>query len=144
MRILLLGCVFLASGLARADLIIPAQQACREKKVGDTCDVGSTCQSLGFSCQAGICRQHDAEDACRAAGCRWEEGLTCQAAATTPTSATPTSTSAPTTSTAPPMTPSSCAQSNLAGAFPGLLAALLLARRSRSVRGKAVGHPIKA
>jgi hypothetical protein len=113
-----------ASSMARADIIVPEQQACRDKKVGDACD-GGTCQSDGFSCQAGSCRQHGDEGACRSNGCNWVEGLSCQ---TAPTPApTPTPTPAPTPAAAPeapkPSTPS-C--TSMAGDVPLLAAVVLL------------------
>ena len=106
-----------ASSMARADIIVPEQQACRDKKVGDACD-GGTCQSDGFSCQAGSCRQHGDEGTCRTNGCNWVEGMSCK---TAPTPA-PTPVAAP---EAPkPTTSSSC--TSMAGDVPLLAAVVLL------------------
>jgi hypothetical protein len=124
------------SSMARADIIVPEQQACRDKKVGDACD-GGTCQSDGFSCQAGACRRHDDEAACRADGCSWVEGLSCKAAATppAPTPPPPTTTTTTTTTTAQipePVAPSSCAMAGGETGFGAALLGLLLARRRRA------------
>jgi len=119
--------------MARADIIVPEQQACRHKKVGDACD-GGTCQSDGFSCQAGSCRRHDDEAACRADGCSWVEGLSCKAAAAPTPTPTPTP-PAPTTTTAQipePVAPSSCAMAD-GSTIGAALLGLLLVRRRRSV-----------
>lgn len=126
------------SSTARADIIVPEQQACRDKKVGDACD-GGTCQSDGFSCQAGACRRHDDEAACRADGCSWVEGLSCKAAATppapapAPTPTTQTTTETTTTTQVPePVAPSSCAMAGGDAGFGAAVLGLLLARRRRS------------
>jgi MYXO-CTERM domain-containing protein len=125
------------SSMARADIIVPEQQACRDKKVGDACD-GGICQSDGFSCQAGSCRRHDDETACRADGCSWVEGLSCKAAATPPaptptTETTTTKTTTTTTTQVPePVAPSSCAMAGGEAGFGAALLGLLLARRRRS------------
>ena len=112
-----------ASSMARADIIVPEQQACRDKKVGDACD-GGTCQSDGFSCQAGSCRQHGDEGACRSNGCNWVEGLSCKTAPTP----TPATRPAPTPA-ATPESPSSSSSSSSCAVVTGdthLLAALML------------------
>jgi hypothetical protein len=119
------------SSMARADIIVPEQQACRDKKVGDACD-GGTCQSDGFSCQAGSCRRHDDETACRADGCSWVEGLSCKAAATMPPAPTPAPTTTTTGQTPEPVAPSSCAMAGGEAGFGAVLLSLLLARRRRS------------
>jgi MYXO-CTERM domain-containing protein len=108
-----------ASSMARADIIVPERQACRDQKVGDACD-GGTCQSDGFSCQAGSCRQHGDEGACRSNGCSWVEGLSCKTAPT-PSPATPL---APTPA-ATPESPSSSSCAVVTGDT-HLLAALML------------------
>lgn len=64
---------------AHADIVIPEQQACRGRSVGDSCGAGKTCHLDGFSCQAGSCRAHDDRESClKAGGCSWEPSITCR------------------------------------------------------------------
>lgn len=122
----ILASLFLG-GVARADLVVPERDACDGKKVGDACD-GGACVSAGFECQAGSCRRHGDEAACRADGCSWEEQLVCRPAALAPAPA-PASTPTPAT------VPGGCAAAST-GDVGALLAAATLAlgwRRRRSV-----------
>jgi len=110
---------------ALADVVIPERDACRGKAIGDACD-GGTCASAGFSCEAGSCRRHGDQEACRKDGCDWRELVECL-----PSSA----------KTAPPLAPTtpqqagaaSCAAAGTsvgAWAFVGVRA---LARRRQTV-----------
>jgi hypothetical protein len=120
----------LCADTARADIVVPERDACSGKKVGDACD-GGTCVSAGFECQAGSCRRHGDEAACRADGCSWEEQIVC-APAPTATSTTPDP--ATTTTTPAPVTPpggcgAGCSASGLE--LGGVAALLALLRRRR-------------
>jgi hypothetical protein len=131
--------VFVTAALAplgaRADLIVPARAACDGKKVGDACD-GGICQSEGYECQAGACRQYGSQDECAKNGCSWVEELRC-APAPAPAASTPTAAPTATTSTTtPPATeapqaapPASCAASPASWASVALAGLLLLRRR---------------
>jgi uncharacterized protein (TIGR03382 family) len=136
LRTTLLLASLLLGGAARADLVVPEEVACNGKKAGDTCD-GGTCMSAGFECQAGSCRRHGDEAACRADGCSWEEQLLCRPAAPAPTPApAPSSTPAPTPTPTPTPTPvpGGCAATT-ADDVGALLAVAVLAlgwRRRRS------------
>jgi uncharacterized protein (TIGR03382 family) len=115
---------------AHADIVVPERAACNGKKAGDACD-GGTCVSAGFECQAGSCRRHGDEAACRADGCSWEEQLVCRPAAPAPAPApAPSSTPSP----APSPVPGGCAATtaNDVGALLAVAALALGWRRRRS------------
>jgi hypothetical protein len=115
-----------AAGSASADIVIPEQAACEDKRAGDPCGDGGVCASDGFSCQAGACRRHADESACRSdEGCSWQESLRCQS----PTAPAP-------TPTPPTTTPTTTTERTGCAAIDGtsglaLLAALCVRRRRR-------------
>jgi hypothetical protein len=116
-----------AAGSASADVVIPEQAACEDKRAGDPCGDGGVCASDGFSCQAGACRRHADERACRSdEGCRWQESLRCQSP--TAPAPTPTPTTPPTAATTPER--SGCATIDGTSGL-ALLAALCVRRRRR-------------
>ena len=122
------------AGAAHADIVVPAQAACTGKKPGDACD-GGTCVSAGFECQAGSCRRHGDEAACRADGCSWEEQLVCRPAAPAPTPApAPSSIPAPSSTPTSAPVPGGCAATTAddVGALLAVAALALGWRRRRS------------
>jgi hypothetical protein len=119
-----------AAGSASADIVIPEQDACTDKRTGDPCGDGGVCASDGFSCQAGACRRHADESACRSEeGCRWQESLRCQSPTPTPTP-TPATATTPTPTTATTPERSGCAAMDGTSGL-ALLAALGVRRRRR-------------
>jgi hypothetical protein len=131
------------AGSARADLVVPERDACRGKAVGDACGTGSTCQLMGFECQAGSCRRFSTEAECTGAGgCRWEAELACAATPSPPPppetpAAAPVPAPAPTTAASEtPAKPAgeSCSSATGAEVFVGALAMVIVGwRRRRSL-----------